>query len=71
MTTSKKRVAAYLDPSIEEAFRKYQAEAGMNDSEAINAILGEFLGVSKTLKISTLRKNIREEIDSYLGVRSA
>lgn len=66
MTTTKTRVAAYLKPEIEQKLREYQQSTGLNDSEALNAILGEFFEVSKSLNVSTLRKIIRQEIETYL-----
>lgn len=66
MATAKTRIAAYLEPTIEEKLREYQKTVGLNDSEAINAILAEFFSVSKTLGVTTLRKIIREEIQAYL-----
>jgi hypothetical protein len=60
MVTVKNRIAAYLEPAIEEKLRQYQQASGLNDSEVVNAIFAEFFSVSN------LRKIIREEIKTYM-----
>lgn len=69
MATSKTRVAAYLNPLVEDKFREFQKSQNIpNDSEALNLILSSYFGVSKeVVNYSQLRKLVRQEVDAYLN----
>lgn len=66
MPTDRKRVAAYLYPEVEEKLSEYIKKMGVGESQAINLILAEYFGVSKSIfkltNRSELRKIIREEV---------
>ena len=47
MTTKNTRVAAYLPPDVEDAFKAFKAERGLGESKALIAILAEYFGVSQ------------------------
>jgi DNA-binding transcriptional regulator YiaG len=47
MVTKKQRVAAYLPEGLKEAFFRFKEERQLGDSQALIAILSEFLGVSQ------------------------
>lgn len=47
MATKNTRVAAYLPPDIEQAFKVFKAERGLGESKALIAILAEYFGVNQ------------------------
>jgi hypothetical protein len=70
MPTDKHRIAAYVPQSVYVRFEAFKQERLLNDSQAINAILAEFLAVNpddaqrEPLTIDKLRSELFDALDN-------
>jgi hypothetical protein len=77
MPTDKHRIAAYVPRAVYVRFEIFKQERLLNDSQAINAILTEFLGVNpdearrELLTIDKLRSELFDVLDNaVMDIRS-